>query len=123
MQDPRLRELAKVLVHHSTRLQKGEKILIEAFDVPARVVQCLIEEIVSVGALPFVTLKNNQVLRALYIHATEAQMAEIGAIERFRMEKMDAYIGIRGADIPDGPRFSVFQLPTIWKFSVNKERN
>jgi len=25
--------------------------------------------------------------------------------------------------IPDGPRFSVFQLPTIWKFSVNKERN
>ena len=31
----------------------------------------------------------------------------------------EAHVGY----IPDGPRFSVFQLPTIWKFSVNKERN
>ena len=34
-----------------------------------------------------------------------------------------AQVGMAIACIPDGPRFSVFQLPTIWKFSVNKERN
>ena len=34
MQDPRIDKLANVLIHHSCRLQPGQKLLIEAFDLP-----------------------------------------------------------------------------------------
>jgi len=98
MQDPRLRKLAKVLINHSTRLKEGEKVLIEAIDIPPQIVTSLIEEARAVGGLPFVTLKSNEVLRSLYTNATEQQMVGCGEIEKFRMEKMDAYIGIRGSN-------------------------
>ena len=34
MYDSRLDQLARVLVRHSTKLQKGESVLVELFDVP-----------------------------------------------------------------------------------------
>ena len=34
MQDPRLQELANTLIDHSCRLSAGDKVLIEAFDLP-----------------------------------------------------------------------------------------
>ena len=33
MKDPRIEKLAKLLINYSVSLKKGEKILIEAFDV------------------------------------------------------------------------------------------
>gem|GEM_PF-5084255 len=33
MTDPRMTALARTLIHHSTRLQQGEHLLIEAFDI------------------------------------------------------------------------------------------
>lgn len=35
MKDPRYTQLATVLVQHSMGVQKGEKVLIEAFEIPA----------------------------------------------------------------------------------------
>ena len=34
MRDPRIERLARLLIEHSTRLKPGEKVLIEAFDLP-----------------------------------------------------------------------------------------
>ena len=36
--DPRHERLAELLIHHSTRLQAGEHVLIEAFDIPESMV-------------------------------------------------------------------------------------
>ena len=98
MQDPRISQLAEVLIDHSCELKPGEKVLIEAFDLPDPALVCRLVELTSErGALPFVTWKNNAVLRSLYQTATEANMRLIGELERTRMEQMDAYIGVRGA--------------------------
>jgi hypothetical protein len=35
MHDPRLDKLASTLINHSTKLQAGEHVLIEAFDIPS----------------------------------------------------------------------------------------
>ncbi len=108
MKDPRVAKLADVLVGYSTHIKPGEKALVEAYDIPDDVVTALVDRIVQAGGLPFVTLKRNKVLRALYKNATEEQMRLIGEWEQARMEKMDAYIGVRGAenstehsDVPD----------------------
>ena len=108
MKDPRVAKLADVLVGYSTRVQPGEKVLVETYDIPDDVVTALVTRIAEAGGLPFVTVKRNSVLRALYNNATEEQMRLTGEFERARMAEMDAYIGVRGSenstelsDVPD----------------------
>ncbi|MDZ7290025.1 MAG: aminopeptidase [candidate division KSB1 bacterium] len=98
MTDPRLARLAEVLTSHSTRLQKGERVLIEAFDVPETFVNELIAAAVDRGAIPIVETKHNKVLRQLYRKYGEDAFRLLGEIEKYRMERMDAYIGVRGND-------------------------
>lgn len=98
MNDPRLARLAEVLTSHSTRLQKGERVLIEAFDVPEALTNALITAAIDCGAIPIVETKHNKVLRQLYRQYGEEAFRLLGEIEKFRMERMDAYIGVRGND-------------------------
>jgi aminopeptidase len=98
MSDPRLARLAEVLTSHSTRLQKGERVLIEAFDVPETFVNELIAATIERGAIPIVETKHNKVLRQMYRKYGEEAFRLLGEIEKYRMERMDAYIGVRGND-------------------------
>ncbi len=98
MLDPRIDRLADILLSHSCELKPGENVLIEAFDLPEPTLVCrLVERAAKLGARPLVTLKNNLVLRSLYKSGTAANIGLAGELERTRMEKMHAYIGIRGA--------------------------
>ncbi len=98
MNDPRIEQLAEILVQHSCRVQSGQNVLIEATDLPdTRLVCHLIERVADRDARPLVSWKNNEVLRSLYRYGSDAALALAGECERLRMEKMDAYIGIRGA--------------------------
>lgn len=98
MSDPRITKLAETLIDHSCRLKAGETVLIEAFDLPEPALVCRLVEIAAErGAHPVVTWKSNAILRSLYRTGTEAGMKLIGELEAGRMERMDAYIGIRGA--------------------------
>jgi len=97
MLDPRCRTLARTLIRHSTRLQAGEHILIEAFDTPPEMVVALIEEARAVGGHPHATVRDGRVLRALNRHSDDAGLETWAACDRFAMERMQAYIGIRGA--------------------------
>ena len=98
MHDPRIDQLAKVLLDHSCRIQKGENVLIEAIDLPEPQLVCaLVEGAIQRGATPLVEMKNIAVQRSLYMGATEESMKLCGELERHRMEKVQAYIGIRGS--------------------------
>ncbi len=102
MSDPRYRELARLLVHHSTRLKEGDKVLIEATHVPEAALAALVEEASAVGAIPLVEMKSLRLQRAWLRSGTPEQIAArtelLGSLELHRMEKMDAYIGLRGSD-------------------------
>lgn len=96
--DPRIQTLAKNLIHYSTHLEAGEKILIEMFDDALPLAKALVEEVYKAGGLPFLTVKNNQLQRSLIRGATKEQLALISSWEARRMEQMDAYLGIRASD-------------------------
>ncbi len=98
MKDPRVAKLADILVGYSTRVQPGEKVLIEAYDIPDDAVTEIANRVGRAGGLPFITVKRNKVLRALYQNASEEQMRLTGEFERARMAEMNAYIGVRGSD-------------------------
>lgn len=102
MSDPRYRKLAELLVYHSTRLKAGDKVLIEATHVPDAVLAAIVEEASKVGAVPLVEIKSQKLQRSWLKYATPEQVAERtklqGELELARMQRMDAYIGLRGSD-------------------------
>ena len=98
MKDPRIDKLANVLLDHSCSLKSGERILIEASDVPDDYLVCaLVEGAAKRGAIPVVEVKSLAVQRALYRSATEESMTLCGEIDLARMQQMHAYIAIRGS--------------------------
>ncbi len=98
MKDPRYRQLADLLVNHSTKVTAGDKVLIEAFDIPTEFTVEVIRAVAAAGGEPLVSTYHQSVLRALYGAATESQMKTIGRIERERMGSVQCYIGIRGSN-------------------------
>ena len=125
MKDPRIAKLADILIGYSTRVQPGEKVLIEATEIPDEVVSVLVNRIAEAGGLPFVTRKSNSVLRALLHNATEEQMRLTGEFEKARMEQMDAYLGLRGAEnsaeLSDVPDDKMKLYRKLWSNPVHSE--
>jgi len=118
--DPRMTKLAKLLTEYSTALNSGDKILIEAIDIPPEMVCELIRVAREAGADPLVTLKDHRIHRALLLHSSESQMNLIAETEALRMSKVDAYIGLRGypniselSDVPEEGH-KLYQ-DTVWK--------
>lgn len=97
MTNPRIQQLAQLLIRHSTNLQKGEHILIEAFDVPEEMVIALVREARMVGGHAHVALRNNRIQRALAEDADDANLQVWAEYDVARMKRMQAYIGLRGA--------------------------
>ena len=61
MHDPRIDQLAELLLDHSCQIQTGEKILIEAFDLPdVQLISQLVNGAAARGAVPLVTLKKQR---------------------------------------------------------------
>lgn len=97
MHDSRLDQLARVLVRHSTKLQKGESVLIELFDSPDEMGIALIRAVREAGAVPFLQIHHAQISRELALGADEIHLGTISAIELARMKKMQAYVAVRGS--------------------------
>jgi aminopeptidase len=98
MSDPRYTQLAETLIHYSCELTAGDKVLIEAIDIPHSFTKELVRVAAAAGVQPYVTIKSQEVWRALQLGSSEDQMQLIGEIEAKRMAEMDAYIGVRGSD-------------------------
>lgn len=93
MIDTRLTKLAGILVNFSVEAKKGEKVLIQATNAEMPFVNALVNAIHDAGALPFVSLRDKTVDRALIRRATEEQMEAQARFELARMKEMDCYIG------------------------------
>lgn len=108
MYDPRMKKLADLLVGYSTKVQPGERVLIDAFDIPPEMVTLLIDRVAEAGGLPFVQLHSARVSRAVTMNTSDEQ-AEIAARRDLEfMKQMQCYIALRGghnitemSDVPD----------------------
>ena len=98
MHDPRFDKLAKSLTGFSTALRRGDKVLIDAFDIPAEMTIALVRAARELGALPFVQVQQARITRELARGAEAAQYDLLSKHELARMKQMDAYIAVRGSD-------------------------
>lgn len=99
MKDPRVKNLAELLVNYSTKIQKGDKVMISAIDTAAfPLVEDLIESIADKGGVPFVTLNTQSIQRKIYKNADDTMLEILRETELAKAKMMDAYIGIRALD-------------------------
>lgn len=98
MKDPRVTTLAKNLINNSLKVQKGEKVLIEAIGECGDLLKELIAQCYAAEAMPFVWIDNNETKRALLMSITEELATAMADIDGETMKKMDCYIGVRGSD-------------------------
>ncbi len=120
MTDPRITKLANTLVNYSCAVKPGEKILIEATDIPHEFTAECIRLARAAGADPLVLLKSTQVNRALMLAGSEPQWGLMADVERQQMERVQCYIGARGnynvselSDVP-GEKQKLYES-TVWK--------
>ena len=94
----RARQLAIKLLDYSTEIKEGEKILIQAVGTRTYpFVEALVEEAYARKALPYVTLRDEFVERALLRGGSEKQFQFQADLELARMKEMDVFIGVRGS--------------------------
>ena len=93
-------ELAHLIVHQlPTKLQAGEAILIEAFDLRARSrARSSSEEVQKVGGVPIVALRDKRGPCAPSSRTPPRSSSNWGAIELHQMKQVQAYVGIRASD-------------------------
>ncbi len=120
MTDPRITKLADTLVNYSCTVKSGEKILIEAIDVPHEFTAECVRLARASGAHPLVLLKSNQVNRALMLAGAREQWDLIADVEEAQMKAMQCYIGARGnpnvSELSDVPadKQRLYET-TVWK--------
>jgi len=95
MKEPRMTALAENIINYSVELKKGEKILIENIGNEGILTKELIKQAYKAGGVPFLTIKDNELLRVLLNECSEEQIKLTADIEVARMKEMDAYVGIR----------------------------
>ena len=70
MQDPRIPKLARQLVRYSTKIKRGENVLIDVYDTPDELAIALVREVRAVKAEPFVNVHHARISRELSRSAT-----------------------------------------------------
>ena len=130
MTDPRYGKLADVLVNYSTKLKKGERVLIDAIDIPDEFTVELMRAARDADATPLVEVRHGRVTREL-LRGTNEEHAKLARdVEMFRMKKVQAYIALRGSantsetsDVPSD-RMSLYSrvLRPVLNHRVNKTR-
>ena len=120
MTDPRVRKLAEMLINYSCALKPGERVLVEAIDVPHAFTRALVEAAAAAGGAALVLLKSNEVTRALMLHGSPDSWALTADVERMQMENVACYVGARGShnvsetsDVP-GDKQRVYES-TVWR--------
>lgn len=98
MHDPRLDQLSRQIVRYSTEVKKGDRVLIDLFDVPPQMGISLIREVRAAGGVPFIHNNCMMLIRELQRGATEKQYNTVRDIGMYEMRRMDCYIAIRGGE-------------------------
>jgi aminopeptidase len=97
MIDLRYRKLANLLVNYSTALKKGERVLVDATDVPDEFTVELMRAARRAGGIPLVEVRHSRISREVLLDTNQRHASLVRDIEMFRMKQVQAYIAVRGS--------------------------
>lgn len=94
MPDPRLARLARLVVEYSTRIQPGDRVLLEAEPVAAPLVLALYREMLQAGGRPEVLLSLPGQEDLLLRYASEEQLDQPPILRSYAYETFDSRVFI-----------------------------
>ena len=130
MHDPRIDQLARQLVNYSTKVRKGDKVLIDLYDTPPEVGVSLIRATRAAKAIPFININDSRISREMLAGATDRQFQIHGDNLLRQMKCMSAYIAVRGShnineasDVPSPKmKTAMKRLRPVQDYRVRKTR-
>jgi aminopeptidase len=115
--DNKLNKLSQLIVNYSLKLQKDERVLINAMSVKTSpLVIDLIESITEVGALPFVRIYDNEITNKLIRNTTDSRIKEIVTQKEDDNKNYDAFINVRYTE----NEYEGKTIPASIKSKINK---
>lgn len=104
-------KLADVLVNYSVSLKKGEKVWVEATDVPDNFLYALIDTIQKAGAYP-VLIRKSSILNAKLLENSDEVYSQMKLDYAMPiMKDMQAYIGVRGVN-------NIYELTSVNSLNI-----
>ena len=95
---PRWKAVAEVLVHYSTAVQPGERVMIAMGEIESfPLAQAVYETCIQAGAYPQAQLLSEKLRHSLLLHGSAEQHNWRPEIEAQGMAWADVYFGLRGA--------------------------
>jgi len=98
MTDPRVTKLAELLCNHSLSLVESDKLLIHAFDIPDSDLAEVIRVAGDTGCSIVLRIEAQLAKRQLLLGLDQKNIELIAEIEAFEMDRMTAYMVLRGSN-------------------------
>ena len=96
MADPRIVKLAKLLVHYSLELNKGDYMLLESYDIASDLVREVFREAIRAGAYVDTNIFLPGLSYIFYNEAAEEQLKFVSPYMKFKSENYSAFLMIYG---------------------------
>jgi aminopeptidase len=95
MKDPRVEQLAELLLNHSTGVEPGDTVLINSTELAQPLVEILYQKVLERGAFPRLKLTFSTLQPLYYRTATEQQLDTLLEIEEMEYKNAQVLINIR----------------------------
>jgi aminopeptidase len=94
LRDPRVTNLARILVQHSTRVGEGDVCTIEGESAAEPLLQAVYEEVLKAGGNPIVHMAMEGQSAAYFEHASDPQLEWISPVAEWAVENADVRIAV-----------------------------
>lgn len=96
MPDPRIEKLAKVLVHYSLKIQRGDLFRISGPSLATPLIRAAFAEGLAAGANPYMRISGEGLEETFYRAASDEQLRYVSALDRMEIEQINATLAIGG---------------------------
>ena len=97
MRDPRVENLAKILVGYSTKVKEGDTVIIDGSPAGEPLVAAIYEEVLKAGGLPVVSMSFEGQSVVYFQHASDEQLDWVSPVSRWAAEESDVRIAVGAA--------------------------
>jgi aminopeptidase len=94
LRDPRVTNLAQILVRYSTAVKEGETVVIEGSSAAEPLIAAVYEEVLEAGGNPVVAMAFDSQPAAYYRLASDAQLEWVSPLSEWAAEESDCRIAI-----------------------------
>ncbi len=98
MNDPRIRNLARILVHYSVSAAEGETVGLSGPALAQPLFEAAYEELLHAGAFPFVQMTSNRMEALLYRSGRDLHFDQVSKAQAALVKHLDATIRIMASD-------------------------